>query len=172
MHACVYIYVYVCSSVRVEGRVERVSAAESDEYFSVRPRRSQVRPHHCPCIITRRFVNLLKIYYNVPSDRCLGERAEQGGGVSGSAGRIGGRMRGAVRGPFGAHTPARALGRVPPRAHAHRVLEGSLTLCSAMLEFAIVIFTMLLCCCRRDATAACTTAWSSNGPRQRTRPGR
>ena len=40
--ALVFYWVGLDRQVRVEGRVERVSAAESDEYFKTRPRESQL----------------------------------------------------------------------------------------------------------------------------------
>jgi pyridoxamine 5'-phosphate oxidase len=40
--ALVFYWVGIDRQVRVEGRVERVSAAESDEYFKTRPRESQL----------------------------------------------------------------------------------------------------------------------------------
>ena len=40
--ALVFYWPQLERQVRVEGRVERISAAESDEYFKTRPRESQI----------------------------------------------------------------------------------------------------------------------------------
>lgn len=81
--ALVFYWKLLDYQVRVEGRVERTSSAESDEYFASRPRESQLGAHASPQsevvagreILERRFAELEESY----GDREV-ERPEHWGG--------------------------------------------------------------------------------------------
>jgi len=71
--ALVFYWQKLDYQVRVEGRVTRVSAAESDEYFATRPRESQLGAHASPqseivadrAFLERRYAELEEKYLNV-----------------------------------------------------------------------------------------------------------
>jgi pyridoxamine 5'-phosphate oxidase len=75
--ALVMYWVQLDRQVRVEGNVERVSAAESDEYFSTRPRESQIGALASPQseviesreFLEQRFRDLDQIYRERKVDR-------------------------------------------------------------------------------------------------------
>jgi pyridoxamine 5'-phosphate oxidase len=75
--ALVFYWVGLDRQVRVEGRVERVSAAESDEYFKTRPRESQLGALASPQseviesreVLESRFRELEEVYANREVER-------------------------------------------------------------------------------------------------------
>jgi pyridoxamine 5'-phosphate oxidase len=75
--ALVFYWVGLDRQVRVEGRVERVSAAESDEYFKTRPRESQLGALASPQseviegreVLEERLRELEKLYANREVER-------------------------------------------------------------------------------------------------------
>jgi pyridoxamine 5'-phosphate oxidase len=81
--ALVLYWVQLDRQVRVEGEVERISAAESDEYFETRPRESQIGALASPQseviesreILEKRYAELNDLYRN----RSVGRPAHWGG---------------------------------------------------------------------------------------------
>jgi pyridoxamine 5'-phosphate oxidase len=75
--ALVLYWVQLDRQVRVEGRVERVSAAESDEYFATRPRESQLGALASPQseviesreVLEERYAELDKFYHEREVER-------------------------------------------------------------------------------------------------------
>jgi pyridoxamine 5'-phosphate oxidase len=75
--ALVFYWTQLDRQVRVEGRVERVSAAESDEYFKTRPRESQIGAAASPQseviksreVLEKNFRELDELYRDRPVDR-------------------------------------------------------------------------------------------------------
>jgi pyridoxamine 5'-phosphate oxidase len=75
--ALVFYWTQLDRQVRVEGRVERVSPAESDEYFKTRPRESQIGALASPQsevvesreVLEKNFRELDELYQDRPVDR-------------------------------------------------------------------------------------------------------
>ena len=75
--ALVFYWPQLERQVRVEGRVERISEAESDEYFKTRPRESQIGAHASPqsdvipsrAMLQQRVEELEKLYLDRDIDR-------------------------------------------------------------------------------------------------------
>lgn len=75
--ALVFYWFQLDRQVRVEGRVERVSASESDEYFQTRPRESQLGALASPqseviesrMVLEERFKELEEEYHDRPVER-------------------------------------------------------------------------------------------------------
>lgn len=75
--ALVFYWPLLERQVRVEGRVERTSAAESNEYFQTRPRESQIGALASPQsqriesreVLERRFSDLNELYRDRPVER-------------------------------------------------------------------------------------------------------
>jgi pyridoxamine 5'-phosphate oxidase len=75
--ALVLYWVQLDRQVRVEGRVERTSATESDEYFATRPRESQLGALASPQsdviksrdVLEKRYAELDQVYKERPVDR-------------------------------------------------------------------------------------------------------
>lgn len=75
--ALVFYWPLLERQVRVEGRVERTSAAESNEYFQTRPRESQIGALASPQsqriesreVLERRFSDLNELYRERPVER-------------------------------------------------------------------------------------------------------
>jgi pyridoxamine 5'-phosphate oxidase len=77
--ALVLYWVQLDRQVRVEGEVERISPAESDEYFETRPRESQIGALASPQseviesrdVLEKRYAELDDLYRNRPVERPL-----------------------------------------------------------------------------------------------------
>jgi pyridoxamine 5'-phosphate oxidase len=75
--ALVLYWVQLDRQVRVEGKVERISSAESDEYFETRPRESQIGALASPQseviesrdVLEKRYAELDDLYRNGPVER-------------------------------------------------------------------------------------------------------